>query len=307
GWQKVKLTVSNGYGSHTAVDSHAVYISLGNVIHDAPFYEDFERPESFEEWVSINYNNTRSYFQPTSTAARSGNHCLMVNNYKRTRQSDLEEIISPALNMSNVQNMTMSFYYSLASADQNFNTGSVDTIKVFASTDCGNTWLLQYRIGGPRIVNAGYMLSQFKPTAGFYWRRERFTLTNNIKRPNVIFKIQYKSSLLSNNLYLDDINIGDALVSDVENLQINEDKLNVFPNPSNGSATVYFFTRGDEKVELSLYDVNGKLVTTLFEGFAGEGDNRIDLNSQIFPTNGVYFLKLKTNYGSYTTRAVITK
>lgn len=311
GWQTVKLTVRNGYGSSTTVDSFAVYISAGNVIHEAPFYEDFERPESFEEWVSLNYNGTRSYFQPTSIAARSGNHCYMVNNYKKTTQSDLEEIVSPAIDMTNVQTFTMSFYYSLASANQNFSTNGIDTIKVLASFDCGKTWFLQYRIGGPKIVNAGYTLNNFQPTAGFYWKKETFNLTttgnNSIKKPNVIFKIQYKSSQLSNNFYIDDINIGGAVVSDLDEIDVSSYNLNVFPNPSNGTTSISFTTNKDETATVEVLDLNGKVVTVAFKGNIGIGENRIDLNKESFPSTGVYFVKVKTDSKTLSAKAVITQ
>lgn len=308
GWKTVRFTVENGYGTSTAVDSFAVYISEGLVYHDAPFFEDFERPESFEEWNVINYNGTKSYFQPTNVASRSGNHCFMVNNYKKTRQSDVEELISPTLDLSGITDFTFSFYYSLASANEHYSDNSIDTFRVYASIDCGKTWLALYKSGGPTLVNGGYLLSNFAPSAGFYWRKLSFTMSQNVKNPNVVFKIQYKSSELSNNLYVDDINIAGADVSlGIEDAKLDNGALKVYPNPSNGAATIAISTTKAEDGTLEVFDVSGKLISTIYEGLINEGDNRIDLNESVFPAAGVYFVKLKTASGVYGSKVVITR
>ncbi|MBX2904110.1 MAG: zinc-dependent metalloprotease [Chitinophagales bacterium] len=307
GWQTVKLTVGNGFGTSTAVDSFAIYVSEGNVFHSAPFFEDFERPESFEEWTSINYNATPSYFQPTTVAARSGNHSYMVNNYKKTRQSDVEEIISPTMDLTGLQNMTFSFYYSLASADQSYANNGIDSISVFASTNCGEQWLKQFKMGGPDIVNSGYLLSNFQPSAGFYWKKVTFNMSANTKKSNVIFKIQYKSSALSNNFYIDDINIGGVIVNGIEDAAFDNGALKVFPNPSNGTASISFAATQNEAATIEIFDVSGKSVATVFEGNISAGESRFDINKNIFPATGVYLVKVKTASKVLSTRAVITQ
>lgn len=307
GWKIVKLSVGNGYGSTTSVDSFAVYVSEGNVFHTAPFYENFEGSDAFDQWTSINYGGTPSYFKPTNVAARSGNHCYMVNNYKLTRESDVEEIVSPAMDLSGLTNMTFSFYYSLASADQFYSDKSVDSIKIYASINCGANWLFLRGIGGHKIVNGGYTLANYVPTAGFYWQKETFTMSGNIKKPNVLFKIQYKSSNLSNNFYIDDINIGGVDVTGINETVFNNGVLKVFPNPSNGNTSLMFTSEVSEDATIEIFDVSGKLVSTVYKGNINAGENRFDFDKSTFPSTGVYFVKVKTASQVFGAKAIITE
>lgn len=309
GWKIVKLSVGNGYGSSTTIDSVAVYVSEGNVFHTAPYYENFEEPDAFDQWTSINYAHTPSYFQPTNIAARSGNHCYMINNYKLSRETDIEEIVSPAIDLSGLQDKTFSFYYSLASSDQYYADKSTDAIKVFASVNCGKTWLLLRSISGPQIVNGGYLLSNYVPNAGFYWKKELFTMQfqNNVNLSNVVFKIQYTSSNLSNNLYIDDINIGGVDVTGINETVLNNGVLNVFPNPSNGNTSLVFTSGTNENATIEIFDVSGKLVSTVYKGNINIGDNRFDFDKSTFPSTGVYFVKVKTASQVFGAKAIITE
>ncbi|GAB3588492.1 hypothetical protein GCM10027345_40490 [Hymenobacter daeguensis] len=70
--------------------------------------------------------------------------------------------------------------------------------------------------------------------------------------------------------------------------------LNVFPNPFTKEATVQFSTAQSGKVELALYDLQGRLVSKFFatEAVAGVMQNaRLDVPNL---SNGVYLLKMTT-------------
>jgi hypothetical protein len=51
--------------------------------------------------------------------------------------------------------------------------------------------------------------------------------------------------------------------------------LAVSPNPVSGSSVIYFFLEQSEKVSLNIFDVNGRMVTTLGDKIFEEGDNEI--------------------------------
>jgi hypothetical protein len=79
--------------------------------------------------------------------------------------------------------------------------------------------------------------------------------------------------------------------------------LAVMPNPITGSARISYSLSRPGPIRLSLYDITGKLVGRLAEGFAQAGVHTLGINSTEL-ARGIYVLKLQTDdYG--TTQKVI--
>ena len=72
-----------------------------------------------------------------------------------------------------------------------------------------------------------------------------------------------------------------------------------YPNPFNPSTTIKFSLRENAKISLSVIDLNGKLISTLFEGYQNAGnklftwDGTNQSGQKI--TNGVYIYRLQVN------------
>jgi len=79
--------------------------------------------------------------------------------------------------------------------------------------------------------------------------------------------------------------------------------LSVSPNPSSGAASVVFGVSGDESVEIRLYDINGRIVETVFEGEIQQ-QNQIDVNLSQLPS-GVYTVRLESNSFSTSRRVLL--
>jgi hypothetical protein len=77
----------------------------------------------------------------------------------------------------------------------------------------------------------------------------------------------------------------------------------VYPNPFNNLATVTFSVNTAATVDLSLYDVLGRQVSTLAHGSFSPGEHRLSLDGSGLST-GLYFIHL-TSSNTRTTRAVI--
>ena len=87
--------------------------------------------------------------------------------------------------------------------------------------------------------------------------------------------------------------------------------LSSFPNPSTGSSVIEFANAAAGRVELSIYDVGGRLVRRLHDGHLSAGayqwpfDGNRATGDRIDP--GVYFLRVKTISGESSRRIVITR
>ena len=311
GWQVITLTVANHQGSSTLTDSLLVYVSESTANLSVPFYEGFEDANVFNQpngWTTVNYDannhfdNNITWFSQTTVAAHNGNGSAMLNNYHAHANFDIDEIISPAINLANAttNQMTMSFYYSFASANQ-FLDNLADSIAVYGSSNCGQSWVLMSgtsRLGmsPPNVaVNAGYVQTDFVPTkAPAYWRQVTMTIPTSLKQPNVHFKIRAFTSIHGNNLYIDDINIGNAtppIYSGIEPISA-IGSVNLFPNPTNGDATLITDMKQAGKVSVKVYDITGKLAINAFDGWMNEGENNVAIEGYAKLSNGVYIVNI---------------
>ncbi len=314
GWQKAKLLVGNLNGESVYEETKAVYVSESDVVVFDQLYEGFEDPATADLWTTVKYFDAKSEFSRTNVAARGGHSSFAVNNYKKARRGDVTELISPAMDLSQMSNLAISFQYALASANELYYLAessenvSVDSIRVFFSTDCGNTWIALYRMGGPDIVNGGYQLSEFVPPAGvgYYWKQVNFFAQSNIKKPNVRIKFQYKASKLSNNFYIDNINIGGAAtaIDETQNVSV---VASVVPNPVSGKSALVFSLENDENIIADVIDMSGKIVANIFDGMLHRGANSIEIDAAELPAAGVYHVRFTTAKSVSNTRFVVAR
>ena len=82
--------------------------------------------------------------------------------------------------------------------------------------------------------------------------------------------------------------------------------LNIFPNPASYSMSVSFFLFQSQKVSLKIFDVNGRLVTTLADASYEEGDYEITWNAAEV-NSGIYFLRMEAGDYSVTEKLSVIK
>jgi len=80
-------------------------------------------------------------------------------------------------------------------------------------------------------------------------------------------------------------------------------QLLIYPNPINGNTTIEFEITQSGLVELSVYDLSGKLCGRIISGQMKSGNHQIIWNTEGIPS-GVYFCVLKTNEGVQTRKIV---
>ena len=80
----------------------------------------------------------------------------------------------------------------------------------------------------------------------------------------------------------------------------------IYPNPFNPSTEVEFALSSDAHILLSVYDLNGRQVDTIFEGFQTSGLHSYRWNASELPS-GVYYVKLQFENQVQTMKAVLVK
>ena len=108
---------------------------------------------------------------------------------------------------------------------------------------------------------------------------------------------------------------GDYLVSDMTSaagaVPASELRVRIYPNPFNPEVHVSFVTPERGMVTAGVYDVGGRLVTTLWSGVAQAGEHTLPWSGRDRHgrdvASGVYFLRVRTGRGEATTKMILLR
>ena len=81
--------------------------------------------------------------------------------------------------------------------------------------------------------------------------------------------------------------------------------LSVSPIPSRGVLNIEFYIPYPGNVHIDILDIQGRKLTVIYNGFSSEGDHRVTYTSKDI-SDGVYFIRLSTEYGTTLRRILIT-
>ncbi len=81
----------------------------------------------------------------------------------------------------------------------------------------------------------------------------------------------------------------------------------ISPNPVSTSAEIGFTLALDGEASLSLYDLNGRVVSNISEGVFSKGSNVVQWNSPDDLSNGCYLLMLSSASGNVTRNVVFLR
>jgi hypothetical protein len=87
--------------------------------------------------------------------------------------------------------------------------------------------------------------------------------------------------------------------------------LDAFPNPFNSHTTIHYSLPSNNDINLTIYDVSGRVVNTLVSGFNAPGEYSINWDGRTSSGEkvkaGVYFYTLKSTEKTITKKLIITK
>lgn len=109
--------------------------------------------------------------------------------------------------------------------------------------------------------------------------------------------------------YVFDFNIS-GIEEKKNRTKIFPDKITLYwyPNPFNNQSTLYYTLDETSEVLVELYDIKGEKLTTLFNGARAKGEQTLKVNfGNLGLSSGVYFSRLSTERGSYSTKLLLTK
>ena len=302
----VTLTTTNNIGAHSKTNTGMVTVRKAVATVGAPFTYGFETsafptdPTNADmNWDIIKPGSVG--WERTTSASASGTSSARVRN-PNLAKGTVNTMISPSVNLTNVTGASLTF--KVASAQKT--STSADRLAIYVSKDCGKTWLMRYnKAGAPLATNNGVLVNgSFSPGAND-WRTETIPLGTGFIGANTMFKFEATSDQ-GNSLFLDDIEIN-GLISGVadEALQAN---FNVYPNPSNGEATVTFSLPNPTDFTLEVFTLTGQQIGKTFMKQNQSGNHEVKLNQITGEKQlkaGVYLVKLQANGFTTLKKAIV--
>jgi len=82
--------------------------------------------------------------------------------------------------------------------------------------------------------------------------------------------------------------------------------INIFPNPVSTSATISFSLARSMQISFTIFDEQGKIVSTVAEKFYAKGDHKIVWNA-LWENAGVYFLRMQSANAILTRKIIVVR
>jgi PKD repeat protein len=293
GVYEVILTATDG--TTTDAETKTGYIRVLPASSSLPFFEGFENYSTLSNlinWQVTNANNNNA-FTLENTISHSGTKCVRLTNFGQTGANSDELIASP-VDLSNVTagtgGVTLSFRYAYRkrlSAD-------TEWLKVFVTSNCGDTWVQRKTIGGNQLSSIA-VSSAWTPTTNADWTTvHMINVTAEYWVDNFRYKFEFEGNN-GNNFFLDDINIYNGAPSDNIVLGIAEqgeiDELSLYPNPTEGELNLHFSVNNSQIAAIQIQDLTGKIVKNHTVN-AAIGSNLVMLDTANLAA-GTYFITLK--------------
>lgn len=225
-----------------------------------PLNEGFEST-SFPptNWQRSNPDNAFTW-ERSIAAAKTGLASLFINNFEYDVNGSQDQMISPLLELRGKDSAFLIFQVAAAMYTDPLNaTGvPVDTLEIFVTDNCGQTFRSVYKKWGTELITTGAVATQdaFVPQAN-QWRRDSVFLGSfssaTAQYAQVVFR---NTSNFENNLYIDDINI---YAKDV-NPNLKRKGVMVTPNPFVQSFAIQYYEAPQNLEYINVYNQVGQLV-----------------------------------------------
>jgi PKD repeat protein len=294
GLYTVKLTATDGSTTDNEIKNNYIRVLPDPSV--LPYWEGFESYSTLtnvNNWEVYNPNNNNAW-TIENTTGHSGAQCAKLVNFGQAASS-IDELTSAPIDLSvisSTETVTLSFRY----AYRKKTTADYEYLKVFVTSDCGETWAQRKTIGGNQL-SSSVSSTSWKPTQQSEWVTVHMVnVTSLYFTPNFKMKFKFEGEG-GNNIYLDDINLYAGSPSDNLVLGFTENSdlsaIDLYPNPTEEDIHIRYSSVNDSRLNVSILDLSGKIISTTAVQ-SKSGDNLI-----VIPTTGLaagtYLVQLGTN------------
>jgi predicted esterase len=299
----VSIIDTSNTDSIPANDSFSKTIELVSQTNTVLLEEDFENPNP--SWIIL--QNSKDNILGWNLDESLGIFSTPFFFYTRGWQSD---ILSPSFSLVGTTDPTLRFdlafnylKYAVDTQEQVF----ADTLEIFISTDCGQSFQRLYKKGGAElatvsmpIINAqSYEQSFYTPSEGEF-RQEIIDLKPYAGNDNVYLKFRSVSGM-GGTTYIDNMRIGDGMPVGIDKAKPGL-SFDMHPNPA--SQTLNLSITDPDHTRIKIYDSLGKTVVNEYANHNSDSRFTIDLNEL---SNGFYIVEITNGSEKVSKKLLINK
>ena len=262
--------------------------------------------EGFEQWNVPNNNwyveadvDTIDFFTTQITGFNS-NKSAKLNNFD-IKNSRTVNLISNSIDLTNSKSVNLKFDYAYTSK---VNPSSPDVLKIYTSTDCGETWSIKRNIAGANLITAPATDSRFTPSGTGQWKSVDYSIFGINFAPSVMFKFEFTALGSGNNLYIDNVKLVTTIGIEEEKLGLSNIK--VFPNPTAGDFSIELDVTKEDVFNVNLLDLTGRLIKLITSNeILATGKHRLESNLNNNLAKGIYLIEINNSKGSKVEKLVV--
>ena len=246
--------VDNNPSNDETAATFAVNASAASV----PFVESFETDVLANgTWKILNPDSDFTWEFATVGGITPGNQAMKLDFFNYSQASQRDGLISPKIDLNGLISAEMTFHH----AYRRFNQSATDSLIIYVSTNCGDTWTRVFEIaenGTGTFATQTTNENAFTPAQAADWCFQpinnnvsgascyEIDLTPFVGQEVVIMFEAFNAGTLGNNLYLDNINIDGVPGEGFPTANFNSGNTTICPgqtiqynNQSTGDVTSY--------------------------------------------------------------------
>ncbi len=285
-----KLVVGNANGLDSLTFEN--YIEVIPVIGEpAPIQETFENGENLADfpWQAKSADDA-PIWEVNSDVGYESDQCVWLENYN-SGPLKFDYLSSATFDLSEMDTAIVSMRVAYAKRP---NSNS-EVLKVFTSTDCGESWTFKKNFSSnSALASAEPTDDPFIPANADEWN---LLVVDNIdpdeRTENFRIQFEFRSNN-GNNIYIDNINVVEEIVTATSDIQLADYGLKIFPNPVNSeTASLEIKVEAPMNGNIVLTDVLGRNIADLWQGNLESGAQTLELDMKGVPS-GYYIIMVQS-------------
>ncbi len=253
------------------------------------------------KWTAVNPNNGPSWSRATnvgSYANPASLGALKFNFYANPVVGDEDELYLPPVDLSGTAVPVLSF--DLAKAQRGT---AQDQLVILVSKDCGATWTTVYDKAGQQLATGATASTAVNVPAAQDWKAVSVPLPG-FAEAEVLVKFKAINDN-GNNLFIDNINLSQALPTTSKELDQEEMRVSLFPNPAAEHATLEIISEEAAPATIKIINASGQTLFTQRSELK-PGLNAVRMDTKEF-ANGIYLVIIGSEKASIHKKLIITR
>lgn len=301
GSYNVSLTVTNANGT-TAITNYSRIAVRPN--GTPVWFNGFS--EGFEQWNIPNNNwfveadvDSIDFFT-TQQVGFNSSKSAKINSFD-IRNVRVISLITNSIDLTNSKSINLKFDYASTSK---INASSTDRLRIYTSTDCGQTWNFKRNLSGAILQTASPSNNPFTPNGSGQWKSVNISIFGINFAPSAMFKFEYTANGFGNNFYLDNVKVETTI--GIEEEKIGLSSVSIFPNPTAGDVNIELDVIHQDIFNINLLDISGRIIEVIAQNKElSIGTHRLESNFKGKLSNGIYLVEIKNSKGSKIEKLII--